>query len=485
VSSRNKVSKPTTSKKASPKTSARAKSGSSRVANQKAEVRNDFFDETMKNDLAGVVIAVFAVALFITVLSPGDGVLTNFAANAFLYGFGVGAYVIPFALLIFGASFFTRSKTVRVWRMALGLGLIIVSVISILALFTPDADIDSMLVFTAENLVSRGGYLGAGIAWCLLKLLGRVIGTIVLVGVSITGCVFLGFSISNIVERLRLRFDREPYEEYREPLPIQRQRNLKSTKGKQLTTADSQNIAADSDVYEKETVQLDTAVKSPLPEKKGAPVVKNVAGNVVKAHSEPRAMEGFVLPPLSLLSTSSSSAKRTKAEQSELKEVAQGLQQTLNDFNLDARVVGWVDGPTFTMFKVEMPAGVHLTKITGLQNDIALALAADSVRIFAPIPGTSLVGIEIPNKTRASVLLGDVLAHVKGGPLVLGIGKDVEGDTIVADLAKMPHLLIGGTTGSGKSVALNSMLMSILMRATPCRSPNDPHRSQARRVIHL
>ena len=178
-------------------------------------------------------------------------------------------------------------------------------------------------------------------------------------------------------------------------------------------------------------------------------------------------MEGFELPPLSLLNTSSSSAKRTKAEQSELKEVAQGLQQTLNDFNLDARVVGWVDGPTFTMFKVEMPAGVHLTKITGLQNDIALALAADSVRIFAPIPGTSLVGIEIPNKTRASVLLGDVLAHVKGGPLVLGIGKDVEGDTIVADLAKMPHLLIGGTTGSGKSVALNSMLMSILMRATP------------------
>ena len=226
VSSRNKVSKPATSKKASPKTSARAKSGSSRAVTQKAEVNNDFFDETMKNDLAGVVIAVFAVALFITVLSPGDGVLTNIAANAFLYGFGVGAYVIPFALLIFGATFFTRSKTFRVWRMALGLGLLIVSVISILALFTPGAEIDPMLVFTAENLITRGGYLGAGIAWCLLRLLGRVIGTIVLVGVSITGCVFLGFSISNIVERLRMRFDREPDGEYPEPLPYSNARGI-------------------------------------------------------------------------------------------------------------------------------------------------------------------------------------------------------------------------------------------------------------------
>ncbi len=177
--------------------------------------------------------------------------------------------------------------------------------------------------------------------------------------------------------------------------------------------------------------------------------------------------EGFQLPDPALLKHSTRTEKLSKAEQKALKETARRLQQTLADFNLDVDVVGWVSGPTFTMFKVDMPSGVRLARITSLQNDIALALAAESVRIFAPIPGTSLVGIEIPNKKRSTVLLGDVLDSVSGGPLMLGIGKDVEGNAISADLARMPHLLIGGTTGSGKSVAINAMLISILMRATP------------------
>lgn len=177
--------------------------------------------------------------------------------------------------------------------------------------------------------------------------------------------------------------------------------------------------------------------------------------------------EGFHLPDPALLRYSPRAEKLSKSEQKALKETARHLQQTLADFNLDVDVVGWVSGPTFTMFKVDMPSGVRLSRITSLQNDIALALAAESVRIFAPIPGTSLVGIEIPNRKRSTVLLGDVLSSVSGGPLMLGIGKDVEGNAISADLAKMPHLLIGGTTGSGKSVAINAMLISILMRATP------------------
>lgn len=114
-----------------------------------------------------------------------------------------------------------------------------------------------------------------------------------------------------------------------------------------------------------------------------------------------------------------------------------------------------------------MPAGVRVSRITALNDDIALALAAPGVRIFAPIPGTTYVGIEIPNDTRQTVLLSEVLEKAKTGPLQMAIGKDVEGKAIVTDLAKMPHLLIGGTTGSGKSVSINAMIMSILMRATP------------------
>lgn len=175
---------------------------------------------------------------------------------------------------------------------------------------------------------------------------------------------------------------------------------------------------------------------------------------------------GFVLPSMSLLATHTG-AKKGGATEAELKETAGLLQETLEDFGIMAEVVGWVAGPTVTLFKVDLPAGVRVSRITALNDDIALALAAPGVRIFAPIPGTNYVGIEVPNRSRQTVLLGEVLADAGDGPLQIAIGKDVEGHSVVSDLARMPHLLIGGTTGSGKSVSINAMIMSILMRATP------------------
>ena len=163
----------------------------------------------------------------------------------------------------------------------------------------------------------------------------------------------------------------------------------------------------------------------------------------------------------------SKNSKKDRASDAELADTAACLQETLESFAIMAEVVGWVAGPTVTLFKVDLPAGVRVSRITALEQDIALALAAPGVRIFAPIPGTNYVGIEVPNRTRQSVLLGDVIKDADEGPLQIVIGKDVEGRSIVSDLAKMPHLLIGGTTGSGKSVSINAMIMSILMRATP------------------
>jgi S-DNA-T family DNA segregation ATPase FtsK/SpoIIIE len=176
--------------------------------------------------------------------------------------------------------------------------------------------------------------------------------------------------------------------------------------------------------------------------------------------------ELYKLPPLKLLDKSPH-AKTSSAAESELKQTAQRLQATLVEFGLSSKVVGWLAGPLVTTFKIEMGEGERVNKITNLEDDIALSLAAESVRIFAPIPGTSLVGIEIPNRRRQNVCLGDVLPYAQGGPLELAIGRDVEGRPVVQDLAKMPHLLIAGSTGSGKSVMINSIIMSILMRATP------------------
>ena len=180
----------------------------------------------------------------------------------------------------------------------------------------------------------------------------------------------------------------------------------------------------------------------------------------------PEPLEGFELPDMSLLNTSEKTPV-TKESEASLRATGMLLQETLADFGVGADVVGWVHGPTVTLFKVDLPSGVRVNRVSNLTDDIALALAAPGVRIFAPIPGTNYVGIEVPNKKRETVFLGDVLKDAPEGPLQIAIGKDVEGESIVSNLATMPHLLIGGTTGSGKSVAINGMIMSILMRATP------------------
>lgn len=180
----------------------------------------------------------------------------------------------------------------------------------------------------------------------------------------------------------------------------------------------------------------------------------------------PEPLEGFELPEMNLLNTSEKTPV-TKESEASLRATGLLLQETLSDFGVGADVVGWVHGPTVTLFKVDLPSGVRVNRVSNLTDDIALALAAPGVRIFAPIPGTNYVGIEVPNKKRETVFLGDVLKDAPDGPLQIAIGKDVEGESIVSNLATMPHLLIGGTTGSGKSVAINGMIMSILMRATP------------------
>ena len=198
---------------------------------------------------------------------------------------------------------------------------------------------------------------------------------------------------------------------------------------------------------------------------KTKPVSKKTAPKKKKeAPAQPISKDGFQLPPMTLLATGG--ARRGSTEE-ELRDVAAELQGTLEDFGVMASVVGWVEGPTVTLFKVDLPSGVRVSKVTNLTDDIALALAAPGVRIFAPIPGTNYVGIEVPNRNRQMVYLPDVLAAAGPGPLQVAIGEDVEGHAIVHDLAKMPPVLIAGTTGSGKSVEVNSMIMSILMRATP------------------
>jgi len=199
------------------------------------------------------------------------------------------------------------------------------------------------------------------------------------------------------------------------------------------------------------------AVAAPAPE-----IQKDIA------HGEKRIPKKYMFPPLSLLQKG---AKAAGDSTKELKETAMHLQQTLNTFGVRVTITDISQGPSVTRYELQPEQGVKVSKIVGLTDDIKLNLAATDIRIEAPIPGKAAIGIEVPNKENMTVALRDLLEGKEfkefSSNLAFAVGKDIAGQTVVSDIAKMPHMLIAGSTGSGKSVCINTLIMSILYKAHP------------------
>ena len=574
--------------------------GSHLRANKGHEAEFDDFEPLVEpsanRDIAGVVIAVLAIASFIAVISPATAPVTAAVAGFYHLGFGLGAYVLPIVILLFAATLFLGDDSPLNVRSVAGGAVVFVAVVSILSLMVPGTSDSCDLMFTPQNLSASGGYIGAFIASALQNALGKPIAMVVLLGLAVVGFVIIGFSVGGVLrsardraadfaERRRADVNESPWGDdealsvpgiARPHLSILRQKGsdaavttvmgsevdpilddedededpfvdvsdaveaerAKTTllprrhakKGKaapKLTTSEPDPSWSESEIEltegddEDDETPIESAKTTLLPRrhtKRGqvagqlsmeddpakideseppfavnpvsaAPQIPDflkhpkVADASAASAAEPIAAgdggadsasadnegeeeDGLKLPPLEILHANPKSASAASSDK-ELEQTAESLQSTLLEFGRSARVVGWIAGPTVTTFKLQPGEGERVSKISSLEDDIALSLAAQSVRIFAPIPGTSLVGIEIPNRKRQNVNLGDVLPYVKGGPLELAIGRDAEGTPVVADLAKMPHLLIAGTTGSGKSVMINSIITTLLMRALP------------------
>ena len=540
------------------------------------------------NDLVGVAIIVLALSMIVALASPSTAIVTHAMAEGLRLGFGAGAMLVPIALILFACTLFLPTDNPLVGRVALGLGLVVLAALSMLSILAPEAALGADAVLSASVAVVSGGYVGSGVAWLLLTLVGQVVGMVLLVGLAVAGIVVCGFSISNLALKIRRsmgvaaeriqearergatrRADEagdhlgdEPLDEegddaaelVEEPrtrqmsepktsfignrktsvlrrgprqvhevdhktatLPLDRasgdagavvppepatallsrrrhpELDIKDARPAQefapeaapsaggssaaadvaaipdflLAAAGSRGQAGEDTAGQPEEAPADsggTAAAASRPAPNGSRSKAQVAPTTTRRPGD--GSDDFVLPPLSLLKSNPNSASSASSD-SELERTARRLQSTLEEFGLTSRVSGWTAGPLVTTFKIEMGEGERVNKITNLQDDIQLSLASESVRIFAPIPGTSLVGIEIPNKTRQNVCLGDVLPYAQGGPLEFAIGRDSEGAPVVADLARMPHMLVAGTTGSGKSVLINAIIMSLVMRTNP------------------
>ena len=574
--------------------------GSHLRANKGHEAEFEGFEPLVEpsanRDIAGVVIAVLAIASFIAVISPATAPVTAAVAGFYHLGFGLGAYVLPIVILLFAATLFLGEDSPLNVRSVAGGTVVFVAVVSILSLMVPGTGDSCDLMFTPQNLSASGGYIGAFIASTLQNALGKPIAMVVLLGLVVVGLVIIGFSVGGVLRSARDRAadfaerrradvnaspwgddealsvpgvarphlsilrqkgsdaavttvmgddvdpildeedeDEDPFVDVSEAVEAERAKTTllprrHAKKGKavpKLNTSEPDPSWSDSEIEltegddEDDEAPLETAKTTLLPRRHAErgqvtgqlsmeddpnkvdeseppfavnpvsaapqipdflkhPKVSDMSatsaavdpavndGGVANASADAEGEEagGLKLPPLEILHANPQSASAASSDK-ELEQTAESLQSTLLEFGRSARVVGWIAGPTVTTFKLQPGEGERVSKISSLEDDIALSLAAQSVRIFAPIPGTSLVGIEIPNRKRQNVNLGDVLPYVKGGPLELAIGRDAEGTPVVADLAKMPHLLIAGTTGSGKSVMINSIITTLLMRALP------------------
>ena len=383
-----------------------------------------------------VVIGVLAVlGLWFEAAGPvGRGL------DWFLHGaIGIAAVAFPVIAVYWGVLLLRGSAEQDRVRMFIGFVIAFVGVLALLSLVRGHPR-----PFGGFDRVSEAaGAIGALAAWPLGKLVSRIGVVVVWSGVVALGLlVFTGTPLSAVWERIREAFIREEEELEEEELEPRHR--------------DPRVIHTEADL---------PIVELPEDDGFGAEELEPIE---VPELVRPKPSGGrYELPPLELLRTSPPSGGSERDEEHQM----EALERTFHTFGVPAHVVAAHRGPTVTLYEVEVEAGTKVNKVLALGDDIAYALATPDVRIIAPIPGRSAIGVEVPNKVRDFVMLGDILRSKAAAddvhPLSVALGKDVHGRAQLVNLTKMPHLLIAGATGAGKSSLISCFLTSVLMRTNP------------------
>lgn len=385
-----------------------------------------------------LLISFLALAIFtaICVFSPSAaGIVGEAIAKGLGLFLGMGRFAIPFFFLA-AAVLSLASKTFPKRGLLFGGA----ALVFVCALALAHSNLEPNVMFESARLSGGGGLVGAALSWPLVKLTG-------LVGTYI-------FLICGILIGLVIAFEEQFVLLYR-----------KFTK-KTPSNEEEQKVTSEPE----EGLQARPPV-SPAPSSSKFYPSKPTAGNGLGGgevkQSHVTFSKGYKLPPISILNRTKSKAfsKQTNEERKK------AIEGTLKGLGVDARVVEISKGPTVSLFELEVGVGEKVRSVIELEQDIAYALGSPDIRIYSPIPGKKAIGIEVPNYVRDTVLLGDIIESL--GPvapynqLAMAVGKDMAGQPVILDLAQLPHLLLAGSTGAGKSCCINSLISSLLLRNAP------------------
>jgi DNA segregation ATPase FtsK/SpoIIIE, S-DNA-T family len=457
-------------------------------------------DETKKlrREIAAIGLITAAALTFASLMygsqeSAGfGGYLPGLIATALNLSFGVGAYVVPAVLLIVGVLFALEKPNIASGRALAGAGLLFLVILTVTAMHVPASS-----RFDPEWVALYGGYVGAGLAAASLGIFGWLGSWIILIGFAVVSLIMLvQTSVKSILlggaSLLSRAFSavwttiRDGLAELRETLstsrvstPAPKRKARGSTRKKpanpplRVDRGPVVELDLDEDGEPIEPAQADAA-----PASSGGSTAKkrNRSSSAPKKKSggdQPVLLEDddlYTLPSINLFSVLEDGSHPAEAVDEATENIIK-LEDTLESFGVEAKVVAYERGPVITRYEVEPGSGVRVSKIVNLSDDLAMALAAVDVRVEAPIPGKSAVGIEVPNQRRGVVslrsLIEDDVFRNHPSPLAAALGRDIAGHPVIADLSHMPHLLVAGATNSGKSVCLHSIISSILMRVRP------------------
>ena len=455
VKGRKRVSKPKTTqrsrgsrKKASASRSTRTPTWREGLTGFKDHVRTRLGRQT--DDVWGLILIVIAVLAGLAFFEQAGPVGRWTIASLFLL-FGVWSYLVPLAVAGLGMALIIGRPRDDYGRMAIGLLLTFVGTLAMFHLMTGTVSLAESLDMVKE----RGGAVGSLAAFPLRRLLGFWGAFVILVAITGMGVLIL---TQTTVRQLAMAIG-EIFGGTRRWA----KQTVAGSPGRHAVRVVEHRPA-------QPVRQAPAARQGPkpnAPKSKPAGQARPGPGQTQIPMPKPRPGEGYVLPPLELLKLGGGESHSRRA----LEDTARELEDTLRQHGVDARLTKIVPGPTVTRYEIELAPGVKVSRVTGLAHDIAYALATPDVRLLAPIPGKSAIGVEVPNRRRRLVTLGDVLrspeAEVAHHPLEVGLGMDISGRPKVLNLSELPHVLIAGATGAGKSSCINSLVTSILMRTTP------------------